>query len=498
MSRPLPVCLGLVLPADGLDCRRDGPGVGRGSGPRRGRAVERTTLALAVSAALLGGFAGNTHAQAFPPVFQLSALDGTNGIKLNGEVAGDYSGFSVASAGDINGDGLDDLIIGARLADPNGISSGRSYVVFGRSSGFTSPLQLSALNGTNGFKLDGDAAGDRSGYSVAAAGDVNNDGLSDLIVGAPYADPNGNYSGRSYVVFGRSSGFPVTLDLADLDGTNGFKLDGEVVGDYSGRSVAFAGDVNDDGFNDLIVGAYGADPNGSKSGRSYVVFGRSSGFPATLQLAALDGTNGFKLDGEVAGDQSGRSVAAAGDISGDGIDDLIVGANRADPNGSDSGRSYVVFGRSSGFTSPLQLSALDGTNGFKLDGETASDYSGSSVATAGDVNNDGLDDLIVGAWLADPNGSYSGRSYVVFGKTGGFASPLPLSSLDGTNGFKLDGEVAGDLSGISVATAGDVNGDGSGDLIVGAYGADPNGKSDSGRSYVVFGRSDRLFDDGFE
>ncbi len=291
-----------------------------------GRAHERTVLALAVSAALLGGWAGGAQAQDFPPVVQLSALDGTNGFKLDGEAAYDLSGRSVAAAGDVNGDGLDDLIVGAFSANPNGNASGRSYVVFGRSSGFAATLSLAALDGTNGFKLDGEALGDESGRSVAASGDLNGDGLDDLIVGAPYADPNGSYSGRSYVVFGRSSGFPAILPLADLDGSNGIKLDGEAESYGSGRSVAAAGDLNGDGLDDLIVGAYRADPNGNYSGRSYVVFGRSMGFPATLQLAALDGTNGFKLDGEAMRDLSGLSVAAAGDLNGDGLDDLIVGA----------------------------------------------------------------------------------------------------------------------------------------------------------------------------
>ncbi len=468
----------------------------RGSGRERGRAHERTALALAVSAALLAGMAGSNQAQAFPPVVQLSALDGTNGFKLDGEAANDRSGFSVAAAGDVNSDGLDDLIVGALRADPNGYASGRSYVVFGKTGGFASPLQLSSLDGTNGFKLDGEAAVDYSGASVAAAGDVNGDGLDDLIVGAPGADPNGSSSGRSYVVFGKAGGFASPLQLSSLDGTDGFKLDGEAAGDFSGISVAAAGDVNGDGLDDLIVGAQYADPNGERSGRSYVVFGKTGGFASPLQLSSLDGTNGFKLDSEAAGDFSGRSVAAAGDLNGDGLDDMIVGAFRADPNVSDSGRSYVVFGKIGVFASPLPLSSLDGTNGFKLDGEAAGDFSGFSVAAAGDLNGDGLDDLIVGARGADPNGSASGRSYVVFGRNSSFTSPLPLSDLDGTNGFKLDGEAAYDRSGRSVAATGDVNGDGLDDLIVGAYYADPNGDR-SGRSYVVFGSS-VLFADGFE
>ena len=153
----------------------------------------------------------------------------------------------------------------------------------------------------------------------------------------------------------------------------------------------------------------------------------------------LDGTNGFQISGEAADDQSGASVASAGDVNGDGFDDLIIGAFGADPNGSYSGASYVVFGQAGGFAAEIDLSDLDGTNGFQISGEAAYDQSGSSVASAGDVNGDGFDDLIIGAPGADPNGSYSGASYVVFGQAGGFAAELDLSDLDGTNGFQING-----------------------------------------------------------
>ena len=206
--------------------------------------------------------------------------------------------------------------------------------MIGQASGFAANVDLSTLDGITGFKLSGAAANDISGSSVASAGDVNGDGFADLIVGAYRASPHDTYSGASYVVFGQASGFAANIDLSSLDGTTGFKLSGAAAGDHSGFSVASAGDVNGDGFADLIVGAGSAGPNGSASGASYVVFGKASGFAANVDLSSLDGLTGFKLSGETAYDDSGRSVASAGDVNGDGFADLIVGARGADPHGN--------------------------------------------------------------------------------------------------------------------------------------------------------------------
>src|SRR4028118_85856 len=164
----------------------------------------------------------------FGPTFNLSTLNGSNGFAINGIAVGDGSGYSVSSAGDVNGDGFDDLIIGARGASPNGIdAAGQSYVVFGSNSGFAAGLDLSTLNGSNGFAINGIAANDSSGWSVSRAGDVNGDGFDDLIIGAISADPNGiSYAGQSYVVFGSNSGFGAGLDLSELNGSNGFAING--------------------------------------------------------------------------------------------------------------------------------------------------------------------------------------------------------------------------------------------------------------------------------
>ncbi|MCX7298916.1 MAG: integrin alpha, partial [Rhodobacterales bacterium] len=181
-----------------------------------------------------------------------------------------------------------------------------------------------------------------------------------------------------------------------------------------------------------------------------------STFGSVFELSSLNGTNGFQISGAAAYDGCGISVSAAGDVNGDGFDDIIIGAYGADPNGNyNSGASYVVFGKAGGFDANLNLSTLDGTNGFRISGEAGADYSGFSVSAAGDVNGDGVDDIIVGARGADPNGSASGASYIIFGKAGGFDATLNLSTLNGTNGFQISGELAFDRSGISVSAAGD-------------------------------------------
>ncbi|MEH2058963.1 MAG: hypothetical protein V7K97_22965 [Nostoc sp.] len=411
--------------------------------------------------------------------FNLSDLNGTNGFAINGINANDESGFSVSSAGDINGDGIDDLIIGAPSPTRGTASSGKSYVVFGSKGGFGAQFNLSTLNGTNGFAINGINANDESGRSVSSPGDINGDGIDDLIIGAPLADPDGNYSGQSYVVFGRKGGFSAQFNLSTLNGTNGFAINGINANYNSGWSVSSAGDINGDGIDDLIIGAPGALRSFYSSGQSYVVFGSKGGFDAQLNLSTLNGTNGFAINGSQL-DVSGWSVSSAGDINGDGIDDLIIGAPGPTRGTASSGKSYVVFGSKGGFDAQLNLSTLNGTNGFAINGiNKLYDGSGSSVSSAGDINGDGIDDLIIGTPGAN-------TSYVVFGSKGGFSAQLNLSTLNGTNGFAINGINPGDFSGISVSSAGDINGDGIDDLIIGAMLASANG-SLSGQSYVVFG-----------
>ncbi len=403
----------------------------------------------------------------FNTMLLLSILDGTTGFRIGGELE-DWLGWAINGAGDVNADGIDDVIVGAPGTSPSGVSrAGSSYVIFGRRDDFNATLLVSNLDGSAGFRIDGEAAGDNLGWSVSGAGDVNADGIDDVIVGTIGAVSR---AGSSYVIFGRRDGFNATLLVSNLDGSTGFRIDGEAAGDNLGISVSGAGDVNADGIDDVIVGAHTTSPNGVfHAGSSYIIFGRATGFDSKFLLSTLNGTNGFRIDGEAADDGLGWSVSGAGDVNADGIDDVIVGTIKSSPNGVfHAGSSYIIFGRATGFDSKFLLSTLSGANGFRIDGEAVNDYLGYSVSGAGDVNADGIDDVIVGATEASPNGVFhAGSSYIIFGRATGFDSKFLLLTLNGTNGFRIDGETRDNCFGASVSGAGDVNGDGVADMVVG-------------------------------
>jgi hypothetical protein len=433
----------------------------------------------------------------FPSILNLGALNGSDGFRLDGVTDGDGVGGAVSTAGDLNGDGLNDLAIGASGADSNGTDSGSSYVVYGRSGAFPAVISLNALNGNDGFRIDGATAGDRAGSGLSM-GDFNGDGRSDLIVSAADAESTELSFGSSYVLFGRSNGgFPAVFNLASLNGANGFRVDG-AMGNIGVFPASNAGDVNGDGIDDMALSAPFATPDPSGmihvSGSSYVLFGKSTAFAPVFSLWNLDGSNGFRMDGVGHLDFSGQPATGAGDVNGDGFDDLAIGTPSANPNGEDSGSTYIVFGRSAAFPPSFSLGELNGSNGFRIDGVAAGDRSGSTVASAGDFNGDGFDDVVIGAMFADTNGGNAGSGHVVFGRSAGtFPATLGLGTITGAEGLRFDGEGGDQHLGTAIADAGDVNDDGVSDLIIGAYRAQPNG-FESGSSYVIFGNHAPLRD----
>lgn len=412
-----------------------------------------------------------------------SVLTGVNSFTL------DQAGWSVSSAGDVNGDGFDDMIVGA----PNGgdYYEGRSYVVFGSASP-SAAINMGTL-GAGGFQVTGVYGGtehnDQAGWSVSGAGDINGDGFSDVILGAPDYTQSPSYygavtRGSAYVVFGHTGGFSnIDLGTTPLNGSNGFELIGEDTLDAAGWSVSDAGDVNGDGFKDILVGAQQADAG---AGKAYVIYGKAGGLGASVDLADVaSGTGGFAIGGAAAADQgqqtsNGRFVSGAGDVNGDGFDDLMISARYADGvSVDDRGYTYVVFGKAGGLSSfDLGAVTLDGSNGFEIVGAAAADRSGWSVRDAGDVNGDGLRDLVVGApGLIGTDGA----AYVVFGIDAGVPDEVDLATLTANGGgFVLNG-TSGQNLGTIVSSAGDLNGDGYDDIVVNA--------PTSSEAYVVFGKA---------
>ncbi len=375
----------------------------------------------------------------------------------------------------------------------------------------TNTVQLELLRPQQGFSVGGTGREDRVGGSVSRAGDINNDGIDDFIIGATSmdleTDPPAGAIG--YVVFGAQV-VRETLALSALDGTNGFAIIGMYSREALTGAMAAAGDINADGIDDLIISAPAADPGGLvDAGETYIVFGKNSSFPSEFELAQLlpsnggDGSDGFIVSGANQGDRSGVSVSGIGDLNSDGVDDVVIGASFASPNGIDAaGEAYVIFGRNTDFPAIFDVSTLasplagEAAQGFIAQGSTPFGASGAQVSRAGDLNNDGIADLIIGSPFAGPDDHEGGgEGHIIFGSPNGFPAVYPLSYLlpsgggDGSAGFVMRGANPLDALGSAVSDAGDVNGDGIDDLLVGAPFASTLDGNITGSAYVLYGSS---------
>ncbi|MEL6616696.1 MAG: integrin alpha, partial [Bacteroidota bacterium] len=420
-------------------------------------------------------------------------LDTTVDLTLTGEASVDLFGGAVSSAGDFNADGYDDILVGANGNDVLGADSGAAYIYYGGPG----------LDATPDLVLDGMRAGERFGFSVSDAGDVNGDGYADVIIGAPLHDNAGTDKGATFLFHGGPS----------PDTSADWIVIGDRSGDEFGRAVSGVGDINGDGYSDVAIGAPDRDATATDAGRVTVFYGGP----------AMDRTEDFFLAGEASGDRFGEAVSGGGDLDGDGLPDLIVGSAYNNARGSNSGEAYVysnanrgigvpewieqqsstvTFGarvvgvgdtRGDGNEDVLVISRLDGlgqgtadlyrgrpdmaaATSFELAaGVNNFDALGGSADGGQDVNADGRDDILLGVQKDDTAGTDAGAAQLwYYAESGAWQSVV------------YTGEAAGDEFGTSVSLAGDVNGDGYADLIVGAPLNDVGGTF-SGRAYVFWG-----------
>ena len=397
---------------------------------------------------------------------------------FRGEGAGDGAGGWVAPAGDVDGDGLDDVLIAAYWNDEGGMDAGKCYLLMGKDLGVE--RQMSLADASWGFvgeagRVEDDpdcediapddprCGGDWAGHSLNSAGDVDGDGLPDIVMSGYLSDANGYDSGKAYLVFAAGLSGRGTMSLGDSD----YAFVGEQVLDRLGHSIHGAGDVDGDGLNDLITGAYGFDAGGENAGKAYLVLASSLKKKRTLQFP--DDAD-FAWDGEAEGDEAGYINSPAGDIDGDGLGDFMTTAQRNQEGGvgmapsgeHGAGKIYVFLGADIDLLERGATYSLADVDRAWL-GETGDDAVGYGTNAVGDFDGDGVADVMTASYGSNEAGDAAGKAYVMTGAS--MAAPGTRSLADAAYGFT--GADAGDWAGFGAGPAGDFDRDGLDDIVVG-------------------------------
>lgn len=377
----------------------------------------------------------------FGPV--TGAVSLADAVHIEGGDVGDSLGWSLAAGSDVTGDGIDDVVMGAYRADGTVPDLGAAYVLAGPISTGASLADAAAI-------WQGEAEDDAAAWVLAAGGDVNDDGEGDLLISAVDADGG---AGKVYIAHGPMSG-TTRLWGADL------ALEGEALGDAAGYAAALTTDLNGDGITDMVIGAPGHS-EGAYEGAAYIVYGD----PRLEGTVSLGDADGF-FAGASGGDEAGTAVSGWSDVDGDGYAEVLVGAPGVDGDASETGAVYVLHGPASGTQS------LDDA-WVRWDGMAETDRAGAALAPLGDMDGDGVLDLLIGAPGSDTGVSGGGAAYIVRGPVSG------ISSL-GTADAVLYGADRDMAMGTSLL-GGDVDGDGTDDALIGAP------SSSNGDVSVLFG-----------